>query len=198
MVRPVIGALALQGAFREHIRAFERLGARAKEIRQLKDLDGIDGVVLPGGESTTIGKLLVDLEILNPLIEKIKAGMPVFGTCAGLILLCEDIEDSSQPRIGLLKARVKRNAFGSQVDSFEEFLPIPELGAIPYPAVFIRAPLITRVAPEIRVLASVTQGEATQTVACRQDNILATSFHPELTNDARFHEYFLKMVRSEA
>ena len=182
-----VGVLALQGAFREHVAAVASLGATAREVRQLKDIEGIDALIIPGGESTTIGKLLNEWNMLEPLRQRILDGMPVYGSCAGLILLCREIEDSDQPRLGVLDATVRRNAFGRHVDSFETDLSIPEIGADPIPAVFIRAPVITGVGAGVTVLAEV-KGQA---VAVRQNNILATSFHPELTPDTRMHSYFL-------
>ncbi len=182
-----VGVLALQGAFREHVAAVASLGATAREVRQLKEIEGIDALIIPGGESTTIGKLLNEWNMLEPLRQRILDGMPVYGSCAGLILLCRDIENSDQPRLGVLDATVRRNAFGRQVDSFETNLSIPEIGADPLPAVFIRAPVITGVGAGVKVLAEV-DGQA---VAVRQNNILATSFHPELTPDTRMHSYFL-------
>ena len=182
-----VGVLALQGAFREHVAAVASLGATAREVRQLKDIEGIDALIIPGGESTTMGKLLNEWNMLEPLRQRILDGMPVYGSCAGLILLCREIENSYQPRLGVLDATVRRNAFGRQVDSFETDLSIPEIGADPIPAVFIRAPVITGVGAGVTVLAEV-KGQA---VAVRQNNILATSFHPELTPDTRMHSYFL-------
>ena len=182
-----VGVLALQGAFREHVAAVASLGATAREVRQLKDIEDIDALIIPGGESTTIGKLLNEWNMLEPLRQRILDGMPVYGSCAGLILLCRDIENSDQPRLGVLDATVRRNAFGRQVDSFETNLSIPEIGAAPLPAVFIRAPVITGVGAGVKVLAEVNG----QAVAVRQNNILATSFHPELTPDTRMHSYFL-------
>ena len=187
MTELCVGVLALQGAFREHVAAVTRLGATAREVRQLKDIDGIDALIIPGGESTTMGKLLNEWNMLEPLRQRILNGMPVYGSCAGLILLCREIENSDQPRLGVLDATVRRNAFGRQVDSFETDLSIPEIGADPIPAVFIRAPVITGVGAGVTVLAEV-KGQA---VAVRQNNILATSFHPELTPDTRMHSYFL-------
>ena len=193
----LIGVLALQGAFREHARALTSLGADVRELRQLPHLDGIDGLVIPGGESTTIGKLLVDLGMMEPLRQRILGGMPVYGSCAGLILLCKDIEDSEQPRLGVLDATVRRNAFGRQVDSFETSLPVKGLNE-PVQGVFIRAPLITRVGADVDVLARVDMdphgGTGEEIVAVRQGRILATSFHPELTPDTRLHRYFLDMI----
>ena len=191
MSEPCIGVLALQGAFREHRRALERCGARTVEVRRADQLDHIAGLVIPGGESTTIGKLLVDWSMLEPLRERNLRGMPIYGSCAGLILLCTDIENSDQPRLGLMDATVRRNAFGRQYDSFEADLPLPDLGAEPFRAVFIRAPVLLRTGPGVRVLADVDG----RPVAVRQSNLLATSFHPELTEDSRLHRYFLDMVR---
>lgn len=189
-----VGVLALQGAFREHVASLSRLGVKAREVRNLKDMDSIGAMVIPGGESTTMGKLLTDWGMLEPLRARITDGMPVYGSCAGLILLCREIEGSDQPRLGVLDAVVRRNAFGRQVDSFETLLDMPELSRgekeqPPFPAVFIRAPVIVQVGPQVQVLAEV-KGQA---VAVRQQHILATSFHPELTADSRLHSYFLDM-----
>ncbi|WP_346667284.1 pyridoxal 5'-phosphate synthase glutaminase subunit PdxT [uncultured Desulfovibrio sp.] len=193
----LIGVLALQGAFREHAAAVSRLGADVRELRQRSHLDGIDALILPGGESTVMGKLLTELGMLEPVRERIAAGMPIYGSCAGLILLCETIEASDQPRIGLLHASVRRNAFGRQADSFETDLAVAGLDA-PLRAVFIRAPLITAVGPDVEVLARVDMaahgGAGERIVAVRQGNILATSFHPELTPDTRLHAAFLAML----
>ncbi len=189
-----IGLLALQGAFREHCNAMRALGCDVSELRQKKHLAGIDAMIIPGGESTAIGKLLVDLDMLDTVREMIREGLPVYGSCAGLILLCKTIIGSEQPRLGLLDAAVRRNAFGRQVDSFECNLPVPVLGDAPFPAVFIRAPLIESAGPEVDVLAEVEMGGQNKPVAVRQGNILATSFHPELTDDMRFHRYFLDML----
>lgn len=193
MAKPVVGLLALQGAFREHGRVLNRLGASCREVRQSRDLAGLDAIVLPGGESTTIGKLLTELEIMEPLRKMIADGMPAFGTCAGLILLSNDIEGSSQPRLGNLNVRVRRNAFGRQVDSFEAGLTVNGLDPEPFPAVFIRAPVILETGENVQPLAHVMEEGETRPVAVRQDNILAASFHPELTADDRIHRYFLKM-----
>lgn len=189
------GVLALQGAFREHAQALRRLGMETVELRQRKDLEGIDSLVIPGGESTTIGKLLVELDMLDVIRGFIQQGMPVFGTCAGLILLCDHIENSNQPAIGGLNATVRRNAFGRQVDSFEAPLVINGLDPEPFPTVFIRAPIILKTGGNVQILAKVIQDGEERPVAVRQDNILAASFHPELTTDDRMHKYFLDMRR---
>ena len=180
-----IGVLALQGAFREHAAALRRLGADVREVRQLKDMEGLEGMVIPGGESTTIGKLLVEWDMLEPLRRRILDGMPVYGSCAGLILLCKEIEGSGQPRLGVLDATVRRNAFGRQVDSFETDLHIDGLAG---------GPLISRVGEDVQVLARLDADRGERIVAVRQGHVLATSFHPELTPDLRLHRYFLDML----
>lgn len=195
---PTIGVLALQGAFREHANALAKLGADVRELRQAKHLPGIDGLVIPGGESTTMGKLLNDLDMMEPIRDAIAQGLPVYGSCAGLILLCKNIEGSDQPRIGLLRATVRRNAFGRQVDSFETPLAVKGIDGA-FHAVFIRAPLICSIESGVEILATMPRqssidGQSDEIVAVRQDNILATSFHPELTPDTRLHQYFLDMV----
>ncbi|MDR2056646.1 MAG: pyridoxal 5'-phosphate synthase glutaminase subunit PdxT [Desulfovibrio sp.] len=191
---PTVGVLALQGAFREHMEALRRAGARTAEIRQRGHIADIDALIIPGGESTTIGKLLVEGDMLDPLKIRLRTGMPVYGSCAGLILLCRTIENSDQPRLGVLNAKVRRNAFGRQVDSFEAKLAVPEIGSAPFHAVFIRAPVITEIGPDVRVLAEI----GGQAVAVRENNVLATSFHPELTRDLRLHRYFIGMCGAGA
>ena len=195
MAELCVGVLALQGAFREHAAVLGRLGVGVRQVRQLRHLDGINAMVIPGGESTTMGKLLTELGILAPLQQRIEAGMPVYGSCAGLILLCRQIEDSDQPRLGVLDATVRRNAFGRQVDSYEEDLHIRQLGPQPVRAVFIRAPWVEQWGSEVEVLASVRPLGREHPVAVRQGNLLATSFHPEVTGDHRFHSHFVATVR---
>ena len=207
MVEPLhIGVLALQGAFREHRLMLEKCGAKVTEIRRpLGDspwagLERFDGLVLPGGESTTMGRLLVEEKLLEPLRACGLAGMPVYGSCAGLILLCREVEGPDgasldQPRLGLLDARVRRNAFGRQVDSFETRLDVGGVAG-DVEAVFIRAPLIVSCGPEVEVLSRVEGPLGLSPVAVRQNGILATSFHPELTSDKRFHEFFLHICRA--
>lgn len=198
-VKPLIGVLALQGAFREHCRAIARCGARAVEVRgQGNDVASgdLDGLIIPGGESTTIGKLLVDTGLLEVIRALGAAGLPIYGSCAGMILLCTRLEDTDgrvleQPHLGLLDATVRRNAFGRQRDSFECELAMDFCGHDnPFPAVFIRAPLLSGIGPGVQVLARL--GE--HPVAVRQGRILATAFHPELTSDLRVHRYFLNML----
>ncbi len=186
-----IGILAIQGDFAEHIAMLKRLGAETVEVRLPRHLDGLDGLIIPGGESTTIGKLAVDFGLLEPLRE-FGQSRAIWGTCAGAIFLSKDAR-RNQPLLGLMDITVQRNAFGRQVDSFEADLPIPELGeGEPYHAVFIRAPIIETVFGEARPLAALPDGRI---VAARQGKLLATSFHPELTQDARFHRYFLSLAK---
>jgi 5'-phosphate synthase pdxT subunit len=184
-----VGVLALQGAFIEHEKALRSLGATAREVRLPEQLTGLDALIIPGGESTTIGKLAVTFRLLDPL-RAFAQTHPVWGTCAGMIMLAKDI-GRDQPLIGVMDIKVNRNAFGRQVDSFETDLIVPDLGAEPFHAVFIRAPLVLDVADHVQVLARLDDGRI---VAVRQGHWLATAFHPELTDDNRFHRYFLKEV----
>lgn len=185
-----IGVLALQGAFREHRKVLESLECEVIEVRRPSDLDGIDGLIIPGGESTTMGKLL-EVEELGEEIKKLaKNNMPIFGTCAGMIVLSKNIEGSNQYRLGLMDVTVQRNAFGRQIASFETDLEIPALGQDPVKAVFIRAPYIKNVAPNVGILAEY-EGKI---VFARQGNLIASAFHPELTEDRRVHQYFLSIV----
>jgi 5'-phosphate synthase pdxT subunit len=192
-----IGVLALQGDFREHIRILRRLGADANEVRLPQHLAGLDGLILPGGESTTMGKLAIEYQLLEPLRDLAGNGLPMWGTCAGLILLARDI-GRKQPLIGVLDVRVQRNAFGRQVNSFEADLAIPVLAVPerPFRAVFIRAPLVTDVGPGVEVVASLAGDRASSApvVAVQQDHLLGTAFHPELADDDRFHQYFLTLT----
>ena len=186
-----IGVLALQGAFAEHVAALRRLGARAREVRLPRELDGLDGLIIPGGESTTIGKLLEDFGLLEPLRRLVERGLPVYGTCAGTILLARDIGGLDQPLLAAMDLVVERNAFGRQLQSFETDLQIAGLGEAPFRAVFIRAPAITSTGPEVDVLARLENGAI---VAARQGSLLVSCFHPELSGDDRFHRYFLEAV----
>jgi 5'-phosphate synthase pdxT subunit len=194
-----IGVLALQGDFAEHAAMLRRLDAEAVEVRLPRDLDGLGGLIIPGGESTTIGKLAVQYGLMAPLRD-FAAGQPVWGTCAGAIFLSNDVH-RRQPLLGLMDIVVARNAFGRQVDSFEIDLDVPALsrnGGAPFHAIFIRAPLIERVGPGVEVLARLPDESgalnAGPIVAARQGRLLATSFHPELTRDDRFHRYFLSLA----
>lgn len=184
-----VGVLALQGAFIEHEAMLKAIGVETRQIRLPRDLDGIDRLILPGGESTTIGKLMVMYDLLNPLRERIQAGMPVWGTCAGAILMSRRIVDGrpDQPALQVMDIESRRNAFGSQLDSFEADIAMIGLDA-PFHTVFIRAPILENPGPSCRVLASLPDGRI---VAAQQGHMLATSFHPELTDDNRIHRYFL-------
>jgi len=184
-----IGVLALQGAFIEHEKMLRALGAEPIKVRLPEHLGGLDGLIIPGGESTTIGKLATDFGLMEPLRE-FAAARPTWGTCAGLIFLARDV-GRSQPLLGLMDVAVERNAFGRQVDSFESDLQVPVLGERPFPAVFIRAPSIEKVGPGVEVLARLADDRV---VAARQGHLLVTAFHPELTGDDRFHRLFLEMV----
>lgn len=191
-----IGVLAMQGAFLEHQKAFEKEGAVTVQVRTPKELSDIDGLVIPGGESTTMGKMLVRYGMLEPLRNMIAKGFPVFGTCAGLVLLSERIEGGieGQQLLGLLNVKTCRNGYGRQVESFEAGVEMKNgLGSAPFHGVFIRAPIICETGPGVRELAR--YGGAP--VAVRQKNILAVSFHPELTDDGRFHRYFIEMVKEK-
>jgi 5'-phosphate synthase pdxT subunit len=184
--------LALQGDVAEHVVALREAGAaEVREVRRPEDLEGVDALAIPGGESTTIGRLMVEYGIDEAIRRRVADGMAVFGTCAGMILLCTDIVGSDQPRLGLLPARVRRNAYGRQVDSFETRLEVPAISPVPIEAVFIRAPWIESVEAGVRVLAR----HEGRIVLCQKDRILAASFHPELTPDRRLHRYFLGLVR---
>lgn len=192
-----VGILALQGDVAEHGAMLRQAGAEPVMVKRAEQLDQLDGLVIPGGESTTIGKLLRRFDLLDPIQQRARSGFPVYGTCAGMILLADQIEDAGQdqPSIGGMDITVQRNAFGRQVDSFETDLDLPALGNEPFHGVFIRAPLIKRVGQEVDVLAELDDGRA---VAARQGNLLVSSFHPELTNDARLHRYFVKMVEGQS
>jgi 5'-phosphate synthase pdxT subunit len=189
---PLIGVLALQGDVVEHLAALERAGARTLEVRTPADLERVEALVIPGGESTTVIRLLDRFGLTEPVKARVRAGMPLWGTCMGLIVAAADVAGLPQPTLGLLDVTVRRNAFGRQVDSAEVALAIPALGPAPFPAIFIRAPWIERVGPEVAVLAE----RDGRIVMVRQDNLLGTSFHPELTGDDRVHGYFLTMVEA--
>ncbi|GAB3149043.1 pyridoxal 5'-phosphate synthase glutaminase subunit PdxT [Microbispora hainanensis] len=190
---PKIGVLALQGDVREHIRALEESGATATPVRRQEELAAVDALVVPGGESTTMWKLAVTFELLEPLRLRIKEGMPAYGSCAGMIMLADRIEGGieGQETLGGIDMVVRRNAFGRQVDSFEADLDFAGRGTIR--AVFIRAPWVESLGPDVEVLGRTEAGD--RIVAVRQGPLLATSFHPELTGDARVHSYFVEMVR---
>jgi 5'-phosphate synthase pdxT subunit len=188
-----IGVLALQGAFEEHLACLNRLKVEASEVRLPEEFDRLNGLVIPGGESTTMARLMRDYGLTAPLRKLIRNGFPVMGTCAGMIILSHKIADVGAPTLDVMDINVHRNGFGRQIDSFEAMLSIPAIGKKPYPGVFIRAPFIEHVGNRVEVLARLSTGSA---VAARQGNILALSFHPELTDDLRLHAYFLEMVRN--
>ncbi len=186
-----IGVLALQGDFYEHCAVLRRLGVEPCEIRLPGELQGLDGLILPGGESTTIGKLAVQYGLLEK-IRELSATVPIWGTCGGLVFMAKDV-GMDQPILGIMDVVVQRNAFGRQVDSFEEDLTVWGIEDGPFRGIFIRAPVIEKVGPDAEVLCRLTDGRI---VAVRQGRLLATSFHPELTGDDRLHRYFLGMVET--
>ncbi|MDP6102722.1 MAG: pyridoxal 5'-phosphate synthase glutaminase subunit PdxT [Dehalococcoidia bacterium] len=193
-----VGVLALQGAFAEHFSMLNSLEAEATEVRLVSQLEGLDGLIVPGGESTTISNLMSEYGLLEPLKELAKSGFPVMGICAGLILLGRLTTNSSYPlssykTMGVMDVVVKRNAFGRQVDSFEADLPIPSLGKNHFHCVFIRAPLIENVGAGVNILCQLPDNSI---VAARQGNLITCAFHPELTDDLRFHRYFLNIVKN--
>lgn len=195
-----IGVLALQGDFLEHAAMLKHLGVDVREVRTAEQLKGLDGLIIPGGESTTFGRLIEDFRLFEPLSAFVRSGTPTWGTCAGMILLAQHASVLPFPTLQAIDIAVDRNAYGRQVDSFEADIGVPQFGADPYHAVFIRAPVVTSVGPGVEVLASCARvdGEAERPVAVRQGAVMATSFHPELTSDTRFHRYFVDLVRSEA
>ena len=190
--KPAIGVLALQGNVIEHVRALEEAGARAIAVKTAEQLASVDGLIVPGGESTTVMKLLERFGLAEPVRERVRSGMPLWGTCMGLIVAARDVAGMpDQPTLDLIDVTVRRNAFGRQAASAEMLLEIPELGPQPFPAVFIRAPWIEEAGPDVEVLA-VLDGHP---VLARQGRILVAAFHPELTDDTRIHELFLNQVR---
>ncbi len=194
-LKPRIGVLALQGDFEAHIKMLKELGADAIAVRLPEHLDEINGIIIPGGESTTIGKLMIIYNLHEVLLKKIQAKVPVWGTCAGLILLAKETDNAlaGQPLLASMNIRVRRNAFGSQRESFETDLSVPALGEAPFHAFFIRGPSVESVGPEVEVLATLDDGTI---VAVREGTLLGTAFHPEVAGDARFHQYFLRIVDS--
>ncbi len=193
----MVGILALQGASALHAEAVTALGAQAIEVRRPEDLAGVDAVILPGGESTTMSRLLATSDLFDPLGERLAAGLPAFGTCAGMILLATQVLDGrpDQRCFGAVDVAVRRNAFGRQVDSFEAPLTVSGLAGGPFPATFIRAPVVERVGDGVEVLATVARpGGEIQPVLCRQGPVLVAAFHPELSHDLRLHQAFLAGV----
>ena len=196
-----IGVLALQGDVREHVRAVTAAGEAAAPVRRPEELESVDALIVPGGESTAISNLAVSFGLLEPIRKRIAGGMPVYGSCAGMIMLATTVLDGrpDQESFGGIEMTVRRNAFGRQVDSFEAPVTIDGVDGGDFRAVFIRAPWVERVGAEVRTLGRVTSGEAAgRIVAVRQGNLLATAFHPELTGDLRVHRYFVEMVRHAA
>ncbi len=196
---PKIGVLALQGAFIEHVHRLREIGAEAVEIRLPEDLDGVEALIIPGGESTTIGRLIDWYELREPITQMAADCKPVWGTCAGMILLATDVDQTTraqhQPLLELMDITVKRNAFGTQLDSFEADLEMPAISDEPMPTVFIRAPIVSRTGPDVEVLGTLSDGKI---IAVRQNNLVATAFHPELTGDRRLHSWFVDLVVSSA
>jgi 5'-phosphate synthase pdxT subunit len=198
---PIIGVLAIQGAVREHLALLEAAGATAVPLQRSSDIAGLAGIVLPGGESTTISKLAVIDGLMDPLREAAASGLPMYGSCAGMILLADRILDGhpDQQTIGGIDMTVRRNAFGRQVDSFEGGIDLEGIEGGPFPGIFIRAPWVEEIGSAVQVLARVSGGDADgRIVAVRDRNLIATSFHPELTGDTRVHRYFVEMVRQAA
>ena len=188
-----IGILALQGDFAEHINIIDKLGIQPIEIRQPAQLEALDGLIIPGGESTTMLKLMHSYNLFQPIKELANNGLPIMGTCAGMVLLGKKVSNPDMNTLSLMDIEVKRNAFGRQLDSFETKIAIPLLGDKPFPAVFIRAPLIDSAGPDVNIIGRLPDNKI---VAALQGNILALSFHPELSNDSRIHRYFLEIVAS--
>lgn len=186
-----VGVLALQGAFIEHIKMLRGLGANTVEVRLPEHLDGLDALVIPGGESTTIGKLAVEYGLIDPL-RQFASTKPTWGTCAGMIFLAKDIGIDRQPILGVMDITVNRNAFGRQIDSFEADLPISGIEGGPFHTIFIRAPIATAAGEGVEVLGSLDDGRI---IAARQGHLLATAFHPELTGDSRIHALFLNLAK---
>lgn len=189
-----IGVLALQGSFRNHRAVIESLGERAVEVRDPAALEGLDGLIVPGGESTTIGQLAVELDLLEPIRAAATSGLPLWGTCAGMVLMAQEV-GRSQPLLALLPLSIRRNGFGRQVQSFEADLTVPVLGDPPFRGIFIRAPYVASVGEGVEILATLPEGTP---VAVQRAHLLATAFHPELSGDSRWHQHFLRLVRGAA
>jgi 5'-phosphate synthase pdxT subunit len=190
-----IGVLALQGAFREHLQTLDSIGVEGVPVRLPEDLEEVGGLILPGGESTTMRRLIDRWELRRPLLDLAASGAPLFGTCAGMIVLARELADGEDPILPLLDVSIERNAFGRQLDSFETDLPVPVLGDQPVHGIFIRAPIVTRTGPDVDVLARLDDGRV---VAVRERNIIATAFHPELAGETRFHRLVATMASEHA
>ncbi len=189
-----IGILATQGAFIEHITLLKQLDTEALPVRLPGELKGLDGLIIPGGESTTISRLMTAYNLMEKVSVLARGGLPLFGTCAGMILMAKHISGNSMPSLGLMDISVRRNAFGRQIDSFETDLVIPALGEMPFPAVFIRAPIIEKCDNGVDIMARLSDGTI---VATREGKMLAAAFHPELTGDLRLHQYFLDIINGK-
>jgi 5'-phosphate synthase pdxT subunit len=192
--RTVVGVLALQGDVEEHLAALERCGAEPLAVKTTQHLDAIDALVVPGGESTTVMRLLSRFDLAAPIVGRVRDGMPLWGTCMGMIVAARDVADLEQPTLDLIDITVRRNAFGRQIESAEVPLHIPALGSAPFPGIFIRAPWVERAGPAVEVLGSVDG----HPVFVRSGCVMATAFHPELTADRRVHDYFVGLVRRAA
>ncbi|HKG19491.1 MAG TPA: pyridoxal 5'-phosphate synthase glutaminase subunit PdxT [Candidatus Limnocylindrales bacterium] len=190
-----IGVLALQGAFREHLQTLDSIGVEGVPVRLPEDLEEVGGLILPGGESTTMRRLIDRWQLRRPLLDLAASGAPLFGTCAGMIVLARELADGEDPILPLLDVSIERNAFGRQLDSFETDLPVPVLGDQPVHGIFIRAPIVTRTGPDVDVLARLDDGRV---VAVRERNIIATAFHPELAGETRFHRLVATMASEHA
>jgi 5'-phosphate synthase pdxT subunit len=190
-----IGVLALQGAFREHLQTLDSIGVEGVPVRLPADLEEVGGLILPGGESTTMRRLIDRWQLRRPLLDLAASGAPLFGTCAGMIVLARELADGEDPILPLLDVSIERNAFGRQLDSFETDLPVPVLGDQPVHGIFIRAPIVTRTGPDVDVLARLDDGRV---VAVRERNIIATAFHPELAGETRFHRLVATMASEHA
>ena len=190
-----IGVLAIQGDFIEHIAILTKLGVNSQQVRLPEQLEDLDGLIIPGGESTTLSRLMSMYHLREPVAQMAQQHKTVWGTCAGMIMMANEITEEDPSPLQLMDIGVQRNAFGRQIDSFEQDLEIPRLNTPPFHAIFIRAPVIIRVGDRVQVLAELPDGRP---VAVQQGNLLATSFHPELTNDTRFHQYFLDLATTQA
>ena len=189
----IVGVLAVQGDFAEHIAVLRKLGVNTREVRLPKDLDGIDALIIPGGESTTLRRLCDLYHLTEPIVSLTASGTPIWGTCAGMIMMANELADNRPQPLGLMNIAVARNAYGRQVDSFEADVEFSTLGKEPFHTVFIRAPAVAKVGEGVEVLGRLPEGSP---VALLQDKMLVTSFHPELTSDTRFHRFFLSLVKS--
>ena len=187
-----VGVLALQGDFAEHQAVLERMGQATRQVKLPRDMNGLDGLIIPGGESTTFRRLIDIYDLEGPISQMASQGIPIWGTCAGLIVMARELIEDAPIPLGLLNIVAERNAYGRQVHSFEQDLDIAPLGKVPFKGVFIRAPVICEVGEGVQVLAALSGGGP---AAVRQNNLLGTSFHPELTSDTRFHNYFLDMIK---